>query len=286
MAKALAYVAQNQAALAIQDLIVLRDAHPDLRHCPRRAWAAPTRPVAAGRSGDRRAATRRWSWIRRSAEAQDRRRLRPADAQGRSRPRPAAPTRRRSPPQPAIPNTATQLGAALAAANLSDRAVAELTKVTSTPGYEKADGWIYLGQSQLDAKAATRTRSDRWTRRPRSRPTTRTSNLRAWSISASRTAQELHRPRPQGEGARPEGADAARLPDAHRRRRSRSSEAPFSGSRRRARPDGARGLWSGAPKPRRALGHRRPGEGMEQDMHVMREANAAASDVDPRRRRL
>jgi tetratricopeptide (TPR) repeat protein len=30
VAKALGYVAQNQAALAIQDLIVLRDAHPDL----------------------------------------------------------------------------------------------------------------------------------------------------------------------------------------------------------------------------------------------------------------
>ena len=30
--------------------------------------------------------------------------------------------------------------------------MAELTKVTSTPGYQKADGWIYLGQAQLGAK--------------------------------------------------------------------------------------------------------------------------------------
>jgi len=30
--------------------------------------------------------------------------------------------------------------------------VEELTKVTSSPGYQKADAWIYLGQAQLGAK--------------------------------------------------------------------------------------------------------------------------------------
>ncbi len=46
----------------------------------------------------------------------------------------------------------TNLGAALSAAGQYDRAVAELTKVTATPGYDRADAWIYTGQAQLGAK--------------------------------------------------------------------------------------------------------------------------------------
>jgi tetratricopeptide (TPR) repeat protein len=46
----------------------------------------------------------------------------------------------------------TNLGAALVALKDFDRAVAELTKVTGTPGYAKADAWIYLGQAHLGAK--------------------------------------------------------------------------------------------------------------------------------------
>jgi protein O-GlcNAc transferase len=46
----------------------------------------------------------------------------------------------------------TQFGAALAAANQSDRAVAELAKVTASPAYNKADAWIYLGQANVGAK--------------------------------------------------------------------------------------------------------------------------------------
>jgi tetratricopeptide (TPR) repeat protein len=46
----------------------------------------------------------------------------------------------------------TSLGAALTAAGQFDRAVAELGKVTATPGYAKADAWIYLGQAHLQAK--------------------------------------------------------------------------------------------------------------------------------------
>ncbi len=46
----------------------------------------------------------------------------------------------------------TNLGAALTAAGQYDRAVAELTKVTATPGYDRADAWIYTGQAQLGAK--------------------------------------------------------------------------------------------------------------------------------------
>jgi tetratricopeptide (TPR) repeat protein len=33
-----------------------------------------------------------------------------------------------------------------------DRAIAELTKVVGSPGYAKADAWIYLGRAYLGAK--------------------------------------------------------------------------------------------------------------------------------------
>lgn len=46
----------------------------------------------------------------------------------------------------------TSLGAALSGAGQYDRAVAELTKVAETPGYARADAWIYLGQAHLGAK--------------------------------------------------------------------------------------------------------------------------------------
>jgi cellulose synthase operon protein C len=46
----------------------------------------------------------------------------------------------------------TNLGAALNEAKQPDRAVAELTKVVETPGYDRAEAWIYLGQAQIAAK--------------------------------------------------------------------------------------------------------------------------------------
>jgi tetratricopeptide (TPR) repeat protein len=46
----------------------------------------------------------------------------------------------------------TNLGAALTANKDFDAAVAELTKVTETPGYNRADAWIYLGQAHVGAK--------------------------------------------------------------------------------------------------------------------------------------
>lgn len=54
--------------------------------------------------------------------------------------------------EPSSATYRTGLGAALSAAGQYDRAVAELTKVAETPGYERADAWIYLGQAQLGAK--------------------------------------------------------------------------------------------------------------------------------------
>jgi len=46
----------------------------------------------------------------------------------------------------------TNLGAVLSELKQTDRAVAELTKVVETPGYNRAEAWIYLGQAQISAK--------------------------------------------------------------------------------------------------------------------------------------
>jgi tetratricopeptide (TPR) repeat protein len=46
----------------------------------------------------------------------------------------------------------TGLGATLSDLKQYDRAVTELTKVTQAPGYNHAEGWIYLGAAHLGAK--------------------------------------------------------------------------------------------------------------------------------------
>jgi len=46
----------------------------------------------------------------------------------------------------------TNLGAALTETKQPDRAIAELTKVVESPGYNRAEAWIYLGQAQIAAK--------------------------------------------------------------------------------------------------------------------------------------
>jgi tetratricopeptide (TPR) repeat protein len=46
----------------------------------------------------------------------------------------------------------TDLGAVLGDLGQTDRAVAELTKVTASPGYAKPDAWIYLGRANVIAK--------------------------------------------------------------------------------------------------------------------------------------
>ncbi|MFI5183012.1 MAG: tetratricopeptide repeat protein [Vicinamibacteria bacterium] len=46
----------------------------------------------------------------------------------------------------------TNLGAVLTATKDFDGAVAELNKVTASPGYNRPDAWIYLGQAHLGAK--------------------------------------------------------------------------------------------------------------------------------------
>jgi tetratricopeptide (TPR) repeat protein len=149
VAKALAYVAQNQAALAIQDLTALRDKSPDLAI----ARVGLGRAYASNRQVDLAIVE-----LKKAVE------LDPTSAEAQyqlgyvqhmlKRDAAAAigPYEKAVAAEPGTVDYRTQLGAGLAAANQADRAVAELTKVTSTPGYQKADAWIFLGQAQLGAK--------------------------------------------------------------------------------------------------------------------------------------
>jgi tetratricopeptide (TPR) repeat protein len=149
VAKALEYVKQNQPDLAIQDLTALRDKNPDaaiVRVGLGRAYAAKRQVNEA------------------VAELQKATELDPASADAqyqlgyvqhmikRDAAAAVGPYEKAVAADPANLEYRTQLGAALAAANQSDRAIAELSKVTATAGYNKADGWIYLGQAQLGAK--------------------------------------------------------------------------------------------------------------------------------------
>jgi tetratricopeptide (TPR) repeat protein len=149
VAKALGYVAQNQPDLAIQDLTALRDKSPDLAI----ARVGLGRAYAAKRQIDLALVE-----LKKAVE------LDPASAEAQYqlgyvqymlKRDPAAavgPYEKAVAAEPANVEYRTQLGAALAGANQSDRAVEELTKVTATPGYKRADAWIYLGQAQLLAK--------------------------------------------------------------------------------------------------------------------------------------
>jgi tetratricopeptide (TPR) repeat protein len=184
VAKALSYVAQNQAALAIQDLTALRDKSPDLAI----ARVGLGRAYAANRQVDLAI-----------VELQKAVELDPASAEAqyqlgytqhmlkRDAAAAVGPYSKAVAAEPGNVDYRTQLGAALAAANQPDRAVEELTKVTSSPGYQKADAWIYLGQAQLGAKKY-KDASPPSTRRRRWRPTTSRSRP-SWPgrTSASRT---------------------------------------------------------------------------------------------------
>lgn len=149
VAKALTYVAQNQPALAIQDLTALRDANPELAI----ARVGLGRAYAANRQIDLAIAElqKAVQLDASNAEAQYQlgyvQHLLKRDAAAA-----VGPYEKAVALEPGNMDYRTQLGAALAATNQADRAVAELTKVTSAPGYKKADGWIYLGQAQLLAK--------------------------------------------------------------------------------------------------------------------------------------
>jgi tetratricopeptide (TPR) repeat protein len=148
VAQALAYLDTNQPDLAIQDLTKLRDQHDsaEVRVGLARAYVAKRQPDPAIVE------------LKKAVE------LDPANAAAqyqlgyvqhmlkRDAASAIAAYEKAVAADPANVEYRTQYGAALAAANQSDKAVQELTKVTASPGYNRADGWIYLGQANLVGK--------------------------------------------------------------------------------------------------------------------------------------
>ena len=148
VAQALSYLATNQPDLAIQDLTKLRDQHdsPEVRVGLARAYVT------------KRQADPAIVELKKAVE------LDPANADAQYQlgyvqhmlKRDAAAAipayEKAFAADPGNLEYRTQYGAALAAANQSDKAVQELGKVTASPGYNKADAWIYLGQANLVGK--------------------------------------------------------------------------------------------------------------------------------------
>jgi tetratricopeptide (TPR) repeat protein len=149
VAKALAFVAQNQPDLAIQDLTALRDREPN---------AALVR-VGLGRALiAKRQADAAVVELTKAAE------LDPSLAEAHyqlgyvhqvlKRDAAAAVSAfdKAAAAEPANLDYRTSLGGALVEAKQYDRAVSELAKSTGDPAYRKADAWIYLGAAHLGAR--------------------------------------------------------------------------------------------------------------------------------------
>jgi tetratricopeptide (TPR) repeat protein len=149
VAKALAQVATGQVDLAIQDLTALRDQHPNLavaRVGLAKALVAKRQPDPA------------------IAELQKAVELDPKSAEAnyqlgyiqyvmKGNPTGAlAPYEKAVALDPGNVQYRTYLGAVLGDLKQTDRAVDELTKVTTSPGYNRAEAWIYLGRAYVGAK--------------------------------------------------------------------------------------------------------------------------------------
>ena len=149
VARALDSVARGQADLAVQDLTQLRDKEPDQAE----VRVGLARALIAQRKADA-ALVELQKAVEldpASAEAQYRlgyvRHVMKQDAAGA-----LGPYEKAVAAEPANIEYRTALGAVLSDLKQYDRAVAELQKVTQTPGYNRADGWIYLGAAHLGAK--------------------------------------------------------------------------------------------------------------------------------------
>ncbi len=148
VAQALSYLATNQADLAIQDLTKLRDQHDS---APVRVGLA--RAYIAKRQGDLAIVELQKAIELEPTNVEAQYQLGYAQHMLKRDAAAAIPAYQKAvAADPGNLEYRTQLGAALAAANQSDKAVEELGKVTASPGYNKADAWIYLGQANLVGK--------------------------------------------------------------------------------------------------------------------------------------
>jgi tetratricopeptide (TPR) repeat protein len=147
--KALEYVKGGQADLAVQDLTALRDKNPDMPE----ARVGLAKALVAKRQADP-ALTELQKAVELKpdlAEAQYQlgyvKHVMKNDAAG------AVPALEKAvAAEPGNTEYRTALGAALSDAKQYDRALAELTKVTESPGYHRAEAWIYLGRAYVATK--------------------------------------------------------------------------------------------------------------------------------------
>jgi tetratricopeptide (TPR) repeat protein len=149
VARSLALLAQGQTDLAVQDLTALRDQNPN---------SAVVRVGLAKALIAKRQADPAVAELKKAVE------LDPKACEGwfqlgyvfhvlkGSAPSAIEPYEKALGCDPGNVGYRTNLGAALAEGGQLDRAIDELTKVTTSPGYDKADGWIYLGGAYLAAK--------------------------------------------------------------------------------------------------------------------------------------
>jgi tetratricopeptide (TPR) repeat protein len=148
-AKALESLGQGQGALAVQDLTALRDQNPEL---------AEVRLALAKALVSQRQADAAIVELQKAAE------LDPKNAEtqfqlgyvnlvlkGNAAAAVAALDKAVA-LDPGNANYLTNLGAALNGQKQYDRAITELGKATSSPGYNRAEAWIYLGQAYVGAK--------------------------------------------------------------------------------------------------------------------------------------
>jgi tetratricopeptide (TPR) repeat protein len=147
--KALDLLAMNQAEQAIRELTELRDKSPDF--VPARIGLA--KALLARRQADPAIVelTKAVELDPSSAEAQYQlgraRHLFKQDAAGA-----VSAYEKAVAAEPANVEYRTGLGAALVDQKQFDRAATELQKVTSSAGYDRAEGWVYLGGAHLGAK--------------------------------------------------------------------------------------------------------------------------------------
>ena len=149
VAKSLSLLAEGQVDVAVQDLTALRDQNPNSAV----ARLGLAKALIAKRQGD--AAI---------AELQKAVELDPKNAEAWYQMGYASHVLKQNAAQalpayekavaadPGNPTYRTNLGAVLAETGQVDRAVEELTKVTTSPGYNRAEAWIYLGGAQLGGK--------------------------------------------------------------------------------------------------------------------------------------
>jgi tetratricopeptide (TPR) repeat protein len=151
IAKSLSYVAQGQPDLAVQDLTALRDKNPDLAE----ARVGLAKALAAKRQVDPALAE-----LKKAVE------LKPDLAEAYYQlgyvsyalkgdaPAAIPALEKAVAADPGNVEYRTYLGAALADPKVgqADRAVEELKKVVESPGYNRADAWIYMGRAYLAAK--------------------------------------------------------------------------------------------------------------------------------------